>query len=241
MSDTEATPAKVTKPLGGIKEGNFAGMPQQDVDFLVACLKSSVGGSIVVRSCPPIWHIFIASFSNKVFKDPNFSLGACPLFREGTNRIELRPEPLALIFSLLTADFNPGFVLRANLLIGLSQVNTIKVAELLEYKNHRSVTNRIKQMKDKYGLFMSGSTKVSVEPTEGDEEDAAEETPAKLMTPKAAAKPKAVKTPASSGKKQPAKAKAPVAKKRKIEEVEFPGLEPNGDADAASSAIEEEA
>lgn len=167
MSDTEATPAKVTKPLGGIKEGNFAGMPQQDVDFLVACLKSSVGGSIVV--------------------------------------------------------------------------NTIKVAELLEYKNHRSVTNRIKQMKDKYGLFMSGSTKVSVEPTEGDEEDAAEETPAKLMTPKAAAKPKAVKTPASSGKKQPAKAKAPVAKKRKIEEVEFPGLEPNGDADAASSAIEEEA
>jgi hypothetical protein len=36
MSDNESNPATKIKPLGGIKEGNFAGMPQQDVDFMVS-------------------------------------------------------------------------------------------------------------------------------------------------------------------------------------------------------------
>lgn len=127
------------------------------------------------------------------------------------------------------------------MLISLTQVNTIKVAEILEYKNHRSVTNRIKQMKDKYGLFMSGSTKISIESIDGGEGDAAEETPVKPKTPKAAAKPKAPKTPTSSAKTQATKAKVPAAKKRKIEEVDFPGLDSDSSADAAPPTSEEEA
>jgi hypothetical protein len=125
----------------------------------------------------------------------------------------------------------------------LEQVNTIKVAEMLEYKNHRSVTNRLKQMKDRYSLHMSGSTKGSTEETDDNavtESNVVEKAVAKPKISKNAVKARtaAAKTNTGIAKKDigpieepTAKAQAHVSKKRKIEavEIEFPGLEKSTD------------
>jgi hypothetical protein len=166
-----------------------SGMPQKDVDFLIACLQNTSGGSISV-SC------------NSFSKSPRPSCSS-PSSSSASQRLSRHSPPHCcshsrlsyFIFSLLLprSKFLHSTLLRRAVLILLSlQVNIQAVADLKGFTNPRSVSNKIAQLKTKYDLPIgaTGGTPRKASSAAGPSQPAIPNTPSKQRVTKAKAVPK---------------------------------------------------